>query len=174
MEVRPRSNIELSLGPGYSDIRGKSAWLETLEDEEGTPTDYIFGEQYLRRVDMTLRGTFTFTKDLTLQVYAQPYFASVDYRRFKRLVPPDGFEYVDASVYDEEAKQPDFAWSSMNSNVILRWEYMPGSTLYLVWTQTREVSGDEGDFDLGRDWRSLRDTTGHDTFLMKVNYWWSL
>ncbi len=174
MEVRPRSNIELSVGPGYSDTRGRSAWVKTMVDEGGTPTDYIFGEQYMRRTDMTLRGTFTFTKDLTLQVYAQPYFAAVDYRRFKRLLPPDSFEYVDASVYDEEAEQPDFAWSSLNSDVILRWGYMPGSTLYLVWTQAREATGQEGDFDLARDWRSLKDTTGHNTFLVKVNYWWSL
>jgi hypothetical protein len=98
----------------------------------------------------------------------------VDYRAFKRLVPPDDFEAVDASVYDEEAEQPDFTWSSMNSNIILRWEYMPGSTLYLVWTQAREFTGDDDDFDLSRDWRNLRHTTGHNTFLVKLNYWWSL
>jgi hypothetical protein len=174
MEFRPRPNIELSLGPGYTNVRGRSRWVSTLEDDEGTPTDYIFGEQYMRRADMTLRGTFTFTKDLTLQLYAQPFFASVDYRAFKRLVPPDDFEAVDASVYDEEAEQPDFTWSSMNSNIILRWEYMPGSTLYLVWTQAREFTGDDDDFDLSRDWRNLRHTTGHNTFLVKLNYWWSL
>jgi hypothetical protein len=123
---------------------------------------------------MTVRGTFTFTKDLTLQIYAQPFFASVDYGNFKRLVPPNGFESVDSSVYDEGQEQPDLTLSSLNSNVILRWEYMPGSTLYLVWTQAREVTGEEGDFDLGRDWRNLRDAVGHNTFLIKVNYWWPL
>jgi hypothetical protein len=123
---------------------------------------------------MTLRGTFTFSKSLTLQLYGQPFIAAVDYRNFKRLVPPDGYEYVDPSVYDEEEEQPDFTWSSFNSNVVLRWEYMPGSTLFLVWTHARERSGEEGSFDLARDWDSLFDTTANNTFLVKLNYWWSL
>jgi hypothetical protein len=174
MEVRPRSNIELSLAPGFTEVRGISRWLTYLEDSGGNRTDDIFGEQYMRRTSMTVRGTFTFTKDLTLQVYAQPFFASVDYRNFKRLLPPDRFEYVDASVYDEEAEQPDFTWSSINSNIVLRWEYMPGSTLYLVWTQAREFTGADEDFDLSRDWRNLRHTTANNTFLAKISYWWSM
>jgi hypothetical protein len=174
MEFRPRSNIEFSLGPGYIDVRRRSRWLTYLEDDEGNRSDEIFGEQYMRRFDMTVRGTLTFTRDLTLQVYAQPFFASVDYRDFKKLVPPDGFEPVDSTVYNERVEQPDFSWSSMNSNVILRWEYRPGSALYLVWTQAREVTVDDGGFNLDHHWGNLRDAAPHNTFLVKVNYWWSL
>ena len=174
VEVRPRPNIELSLAPGFTEVRGISRWLTHLEDQGGNRTDEIFGEQHMRRTDMTLRGTFTFTRDLSLQVYAQPFFAAVDYTNFKRLNASGGFDPVDDSVYDEETEQPDFTMSSVNSNVILRWEYMPGSTLYLVWTQARDFSGTEGDFDLSRDWRNLRHTTGRNTFLVKANYWWSL
>jgi hypothetical protein len=174
MEVRPRPNIEISVAPGFSEVRGISRWLTYLEDQDGNRTDEIFGEQHMRRTDMTLRGTFTFTKDLTLQIYAQPFFAAVDYSNFKRLRPSGGFEPVDASVYDEDEERPDFTWSSVNSNIVLRWQYMPGSTVYLVWTQARDFSGTDGEFDLGRDWHNLRHTTGRNTFLVKANYWWSL
>jgi hypothetical protein len=173
LELRPRSNIELSLGPNYRSDWGLSRWVATLEDEQGNPTDYIFGEQDMTRVDMTVRGTFTFSRDLSLQVYAQPFIAAVDYGNFKRLVGK-GYEYVDSSVYDEAEEQPNFTMSSFNSNVVLRWEYMPGSTLFLVWTHARERTGEEGAFDFKRDWDGLFKKTATNTFLVKLSYWRSL
>jgi len=174
INLQPRSNVEISGGPGYYRSEGVSRWLTNLEDEDGNRTDDIFGEQYMERFDMTIRATYTFTKNLTLQVYAQPFMAAVDYRNFKRLIPPDDFKYVDTSLYNEENKKPDFNWKSFNSNVVLRWEYRPGSTLFLVWTQSREASDDFGDFKSRRDWDNLFDTVPGNTFLIKVNYWWSL
>jgi hypothetical protein len=122
----------------------------------------------VRRFDVTIRGTYTFSKDLTLQIYAQPFMAAVDYNNFKRLIAPDKFEYVDTTIYR------DFNWSSFNSNVVLRWEYRPGSTLFLVWTQSREDYNTLGDFRFKRDWDNLFDTIPGNTFLIKLNYWWSI
>jgi hypothetical protein len=169
INLRPLSNVEMSLGPGYREERHVSRWLKAVEDEHGNRQD-IFGEQHLRQADMTLRGTFTFTRDLTLQVYAQPFIAAADYSNFKKLMPPHSYEAVDGTVYDEAIEQPDFNWNSFNSNVIMRWEYRPGSTLYLVWTHARDFAGDTGEFDLRRDFDSLFDAVPGNTFLMKVNY----
>ena len=176
VNLQPKSNIEISGGPGYYRSEGVSRWLTYLEDVDGNRTDEIFGEQYMERFDMTVRATYTFTKNLTLQIYVQPFMAAVDYKNFKKLVPPDDFEYVDTSVYDEndEDNQPDFNWKSFNSNVVLRWEYRPGSTLFLVWTQSRETENGLGDFRFRRDWDNLFDTVPGNTFLIKVNYWWNL
>ena len=174
-ELHPRSNIEFSGGPGYYRSKGVSRWLTNLEDEEGNRTDDIFGEQSVERFDMTVRATYTFTKDLTLQIYAQPFMAAVDYQNFKKLVPPDDYEYVDETVYDEKEEEPDFNWKSFNSNVVLRWEYRPGSALFLVWTQNRGVwDQGVGDFRFKRDWDDLFDTLPGNTFLVKLNYWWNL
>ena len=125
---------------------------------------------------MTFRGTFTFSKNLSLQVYAQPFMAAMDYRNFKKLVPPDDFEYVDTSVYNEndEDNRPDRNWTSFSSNVVLRWEYRPGSTLFLVWTQSRETEDEVDDFRFRRDWNNMFDTVPGNTFLIKLNYWWSI
>jgi hypothetical protein len=128
----------------------------------------------MERFDVTLRGTVNFTRDLTLQVYAQPYLASVRYSNFKRLVPPDGYEPVDASVYDPAVERPDFTWSSFNSNVVLRWEYRPGSTLFLVWTQARDETTGDSNLEFNRDWKTLFRSAAVNTFLVKLNYWWSL
>ncbi|MDH4222202.1 MAG: carbohydrate binding family 9 domain-containing protein [candidate division Zixibacteria bacterium] len=181
LNFQPRSNLEFSLAPGYTHKKGISRWLTYLEDVEGNRTDDIFGEQEVEQFNMTIRGTFTFTKNLTLQVYAQPFFAAVDYKNFKKLVPPDNFEYVDSTVYNERIEQPDFKWTSFNSNVVLRWEYRPGSTLFLVWTQSRETYDSGignlklfGDAYYQGDLKYLFDTVPNNVFLIKLNYWWSL
>lgn len=175
LNLQPRSNIELSGGPGYLRSEGVSRWITYLTDENGERTDEIFGERSMERFDMTIRGTFTFSKDLTLQIYAQPFMAAVDYKNFKRLIPPDKFEYVDSTIFNEKEYQPDFNWSSFNSNVILRWEYRPGSILFLVWTQNRDIfNSGVGDFEFRRDWNNLFSTVPGNTFLMKVNYWWNI
>jgi hypothetical protein len=175
LTLHPRSNIEFSGGPSYYHGWDVSRWLTYLEDEEGNRTDDIFGEQEMEQFNMTIRATYTFTKNLTLQVYAQPFMAAVDYKNFKKLVPPDDFEYVDETVYDEEEEQPDFKWKSFNSNLVLRWEYRPGSTLFLVWTQNRDIwNQGVGNFRFRRDWDDMFDTVPGNTFLIKLNYWWSL
>jgi hypothetical protein len=176
LEFRPRSNIEFRLEPGYRQDRGVSRWVTTLENDADVETDddYIFGEQDMGRFDMTMRGTVTFTRDLTLQVYAQPFMAAVDYSNFKRLLPDESYEYVDASVYDEAEEEPDFSMASLNSNVVLRWEYRPGSTLFFVWTHARDMSGGDGRFDFNRDWDGLFAADHGNVFLVKLNYWWSL
>jgi hypothetical protein len=81
---------------------------------------------------------------------------------------------VDSSVYDEAVEQPDFNWTSFNSNVILRWEYRPGSALFLVWTQSRDSVRGLGDFDFNREWNYLFDSDATNTFLVKVSYWWNI
>ena len=173
LQLRPRSNIELSLEPGYRSDRNISRYVKTIEHDDADD-EYIFGELDMGRFDMTVRGTITFSKDLSLQVYAQPFISSRDYSNFKRLLPTSTYAYVDSSVYNEEEEQPDVNWSSLNSNVVLRWEYRPGSTLFLVWTHGRETDGHEGSFDFSRDWDGLFTAKPDNVFLVKLNYWWSI
>jgi hypothetical protein len=175
LNLQPRSNIELSGGPGYYRDWGVSRWLTYLQDENDNRTADIFGEENMKRFDMTIRGTYIFKPNLTIQIYAQPFLAAVDYKNFKKLVSPGQFEYVDTSVYNEEKESPDFNWKSFNSNVVLRWEYRPGSTLFVVWTQNRDTwEQGMGDFRFRRDWNNLFETIPGNTFLIKLNYWWNI
>jgi hypothetical protein len=175
LTLLPKPNIEISVGPSYYASQGVSRWLTYLEDNEGNRTDDIFGEEKMKRFNMTFRATYTFTKDLTLQVYAQPFIAAVDYENFKKLVQPDGYQYVDETVYNQADEKPDFKWKSFNSNLVLRWEYRPGSTLFLVWTQNRDAwKQGVGDFKFKRDWDEMFETIPGNTFLVKINYWWSI
>jgi hypothetical protein len=83
---------------------------------------------------------------------------------------------VTASAFEPFVYQGahDFNRQSFNINVVLRWEYLPGSTLYLVWTQARK--GENGNYftSFGKDFRETFNAPSHNVVLLKMSYWWSL
>ena len=112
-----------------------------------------------------------FTRDLSLQFYSQVFLASGDYSNLKRLLSSDRFGPLGDITYDEN---PDFDSESFHSNILLRWEYHPGSTFFFVWTQSRSISGETGSFNLRQDIDDLFGSHPENVFLIKVSHWWSL
>ncbi len=95
----------------------------------------VFGARDVRSFDFTLRSNITFTPGLSLQFYGQLFMARGRYDRFRILTNPDTLV-----PFESFPKRKAFAFSSFQANMVLRWEYLPGSTLYLVWTQGRRLS----------------------------------
>ncbi|MEE9555261.1 MAG: DUF5916 domain-containing protein [candidate division Zixibacteria bacterium] len=116
-----------------------------------------------------MRSTITFTKTITLQLYSQVFVGAGNYSDFRQFVAPDGFTAL-TIPYDDN---PDFNYKSFNLNAVFRWEYLPGSDLYLVWTQDRDRSDEFGDFDYSRDLNSVFDQLSDNAFMAKINYWWN-
>ena len=136
----------------------------------------------------------TFTPRLSLQAYLQPYLGTGDYSNYKDLRAANTFDFdvyglfggstisladgrytVDPDGEDGPAKpfsfrDPDFNLKSLRGTIVLRWEYRPGSMLYLVWTQKRSDSSHPGDFDFERDWADLWRAPGDNIFLLKFSY----
>jgi hypothetical protein len=94
----------------------------------------IFGARDTRSVDMTLRGTMTFTPTLSLQLYSQLFLARGRYNELQLLKDRDTL-----IPFDSFPKRNEFAFSTLTSNMVLRWEYRPGSTVFLVWTHGRRA-----------------------------------
>ena len=67
----------------------------------------------------------------------------------------------------------DFTFASLRGNAVVRWEYLPGSTLFLVWTQSRSASEDIGSFRLGESFDQLIGAKADNIFLVKLTYWWN-
>jgi hypothetical protein len=97
----------------------------------------------------------------------------------------DRFEAIEATVVDDalEARwgderfrfdDPDFDWRELNSNLVLKWEFRPGSTLYAVWSQHRTDESRRGAFSYGDEYRQLLRAHPDDTFLVKMSYWFSI
>lgn len=135
----------------------------------------VFGERDTRSLDFTLRSTVTFTKNLSLQVYSQLFLARGKYENFKILQDRDNL--ADFSSYP---KRDEFSLNSFHSNMVLRWEYRPGSTIFLVWSHGRDTEDyinplspfgpSPYDRPIGTQINDTFDILPNNSFLIKVNY----
>ncbi len=169
VELRPTDWLELELTPGFQQTAGTLRWLETLEGEDGER--FLFADTRSETWDLSLRGTLTFSPTLSLQAYAQLFHAVVDYR--DRLVASGvgGRVYAeDLRLHPTRADLDDFSAVSLNSSVVLRWEYRPGSLLYLVYTGAWGDALDRADVRLQRRVQDLAAVEGDQVLMVKLSY----
>lgn len=131
----------------------------------------LFGDRDVDQADFSLRGTVAFSRNVTAQFFTQVFLAKATYRNYRELAGPDAFVPL---AYDPSTGNPDFNDKVLNANIVLRWEYLPGSTVYLVWTHERYGSspfyGDDFSDDLSRTFK----LPVNNVVLAKISYWWSL
>jgi Domain of unknown function (DUF5916) len=201
MTLQPASNISLSFGPRYNDSQQKSQYVREVVDPTAVGfygKRYVFSDVHQKTLSMDTRLNVTFTPTMSLQLFAQPFISSNEFSSFKEyartrdndkliygtdigtvqesitaqgqrryLIDPDGNGPAAQFTVDD----PNFTFRSLRGNAVFRWEYTPGSTLFLVWTQDRASEEGVGDFDFSRDRRALFDSPASHVFLVKVNYW---
>jgi hypothetical protein len=193
--LRPSHALQLSFSPSYSATHEATQWVTRVADPLMTATygsRYVFAWLDMQQVSFTTRVDWTFSPDLTLQTYLQPLFATGRYQGLKEFQSPSTYDFAvygrDGGSTLERADDgsylvdpdgggpapafavadPDFNLKSMQVNFVLRWEYGPGSTFYLAWTQGRANFDDPGSMDLRRDMRSLMESPGDDIVMVKV------
>ena len=177
LRIRPTSNIELRIGPSYSYQVKDAQWVEMVEEQINGQTQkhYVYGELTSRTLDFTTRANISFTPTLSLQFYVQPFITIGDYTDFKELVEPKSYQFKPYPLNESR----DFHRRSLRGNTVLRWEFRPGSTLFLVWSQSREVDlarVGEADLDF-RPFHRLRSSftdDGSNIFLIKCRYWFGM
>lgn len=135
----------------------------------------VFGERDTRALDFTFRSTVTFTRNLSLQIYNQLFLARGKYKNFNILQDRDTL--VDFSSYP---KRDEFSFNNFNSNIVLRWEYRPGSTLFLVWSNGRSAEDQINplapfgaspyDRPIGTQISDTFDRLPNNSVLLKINY----
>jgi hypothetical protein len=175
ISARASTRFSSSLGTSFSWSRSDIQWYGNFEDSVGA-LHYTFAHLKQRTVSLTLRANYTFTPDLTLQVYAQPFVSKGTYSNVRELGEPRASAHDDRyRAYDDPEVISDpggFNVKQFRSNVVLRWEYKPGSTLFLVWNQGRGAfDGMEGDRSMVGNFRDLFGLRADDSFLIKASYW---
>src|SRR6267154_1913173 len=141
----------------------------------GTVTDstthYTFARLDQNEASLTGRIDYTVSPTLTVQLYAQPFVSKGTYSNLSELADPRAAAYADR--YKPYTGVLDgFNRKQFNSTAVLRWEYRPGSTLFVVWTQGRQLFLDaEGTRSMSREFRDLFDLHPDNTFLVKASYW---
>jgi len=168
------------LSAGYSARHEDAQWLDNLADPvQGIDgVAYVFGQLDQKTVDVTLRASYLVDRDLSCELYLQPFLSVGDYSVPRYLARPDT---RDLRPYDGlDAADHDFRTSALNANLVLRWQYRPGSTVYLVYTHGRSLYEERRQHDPSRAFDNSLDpadlfaTEGANTFLLKVNYWFSI
>ena len=175
--IGPRGSISGEIS--YWQRSEKSDYIDTIEHDDPTlgigGTSYVFGDLSQQTGAVTLRSNVLFSRSQSLELYLQPFLTVGDYSSAMELVTPDTAELVEYDRDGFRAEDSDFRFASMNVNLVYRWEYRPGSTLFLVFTHSRDefqerednVRGFRNDFDPDSVFRS----EAQNTFLAKITYW---
>jgi len=196
---KPRPNFSLSFGPILGQEVTNIQWVKKVSDSLMVSTygqRYIFAHLDRKTLAAEIRFDITFSPRLTLQAYLQPFIAVGKYSSFRELSRPRSYEYhifgqKDSTIEFKEGtyvvdpdgvgpaspfsfSNPDFNFKSLRGTVVFRWEYLPGSLLYFVWTQNRYDTSHPGDLFLRRDLGDLLTAPGDNIFLLKISYRWAL
>ena len=115
------------------------------------------------------------TPNLSLKTYAETFVSAGDYSNFRELVNGRAAAYADSFQPYTYTGDADFNVRSFRTTNVLRWEYKPGSQLFVVWQQGRnEKLYDYGAFQFNRDFSGLFSTPSKNVFLVKFTYWLNL
>ncbi|HVY38137.1 MAG TPA: DUF5916 domain-containing protein [Polyangia bacterium] len=178
LTLRLLPQLQIDLVPTVGSDSGAPRYVGT----DATPlivgdvADYRFGVQTAVSAGATVRAAYTFTPQLSLQFYTQLFLAKVNYSGFY-VHPKQSFrERVDlASLIPASppAVSPDSEQATLNVNLVLRWEYRLGSTLFLVYTRAQTPAltvppGGTGQLELAPIWRGR---ASDDVLMAKLAYW---
>ncbi len=192
LTIRPLNTLSISLSPGYSVRSDEFQYItrRSMNDDDR----YIFGKIDQKVLSMSLRINYNITPDLTIQYWGQPFIATGEYSSFKMITDPKAdelsdryHEYTSAQIspdddyynIDEDTDlttdygfgNPDFNVDEWLSNLVVRWEFLPGSTAYLVWSQSRDFYSAAGDFEVWNNMHDLfTDKKANNIFLVKLSY----
>ncbi len=193
---RAASNMDFTFG--YRFFRQFDSWQYLDQQDALGETQYLFGQLKQTTSGLTFRGNLTFTPTMSLQLYAEPFVSTGAYEGYRRVDDPRGATFADRFedfrddqiATDEDGNlaididgsgqpdvfldNPNFTFLSFRSNVVLRWEYKLGSTLFLVWQHGRVGDNANPDFSFGQGLNDMFRLEGQNTFVVKVNYWLSL
>ncbi len=192
LTYKPVNTVSISLSPEFNTSQDNLQYVTTIEGNG--PDNYIMGRLDSKQFSVSARVNVGITPDMSIQYYGQPFFFSGHYSHFKTITNPDASDYYtrfheyssneiqlnsESAVYNVDTDgnktdfsfdDPDFHFLQYRSNLVFRWEYMPGSTIFLVWSQGRTTDGPEGQFMFNKYSDQIVKTHPQNDFLIKVSY----
>ncbi|MDQ4079179.1 MAG: DUF5916 domain-containing protein, partial [Gemmatimonadota bacterium] len=191
LSFHPGTQWEISLDPSWERAVDTRQYVMTVDSgrAETFGRRYVFAHVDRSEIAARLRVNYTFTPNLTLETYAEPFASSGRYHSFGELraarsrdlleygtngttivTNPDGSRTVTTDGRSFDIDNEDFNVRSLRSNVVLRWEWRPGSALFVVWQQDQEADRPFRRVRPGDLWDALS-TSGDSFFAVKVSYW---
>ncbi len=194
--VQPASNVSFAIQPRLNINNEFSQYVGAFDDPLAQTTfgrRYVFANLEQRTVSASIRLNWTFSPALSLQLFAQPLISAGEYFNYKELRVPRTYDFLHygegSSTFDEttlvadpDGNGPapalnlpnrDFNFRSLRGTAVARWEFRPGSTLYLVWTQSRSDAEEFGDLRFRQSFSDLVREKADNIFMVKVSWWLS-
>lgn len=196
IDWRPLPQLRLRLGPEYSTARAVDQYVQRALDPRAAATfgaRYVFANVQQREARLNTRLDWTFSPWLSLQLFLQPFASAGQFSRFKEFTTPRAFRFAEYGVdagevttvsggqrIDPDGAGPspafivptqDFTVRALRGNAVLRWEYQPGSALFFVWSQQREVELEVANFGVANQVGRAFADPGRHVFLIKYSKW---
>jgi hypothetical protein len=172
---RVGTRTSLSLNANYERRTDDTQWLRNFGATFSDTTHYAFTRLDQNILGITARANVTLTPRLSFELYAQPFIATGERSNLRELADAGAVEYGDryAPFAPAGFTLTDYNSRQFNSNAVLRWEYRPGSVLFLVWQQGRLSNSADGRFDARQDLDGLFAERPENRVLLKVSYWFN-
>ncbi|MEZ4888230.1 MAG: DUF5916 domain-containing protein [Chitinophagales bacterium] len=193
LNYQPIHALKISVGPSYGKNVRETQYVDNVD--YGNDVRYITAKVNQDTYSLTTRVDYTILPNLTLQFWGQPFISKGEYTDFKRITdnlatdisnrfytfaPSEiNFNSEDEEFVVDENQDgttdytfgnPDFNYLEFRSNFVARWEYIPGSTIFLVWSQNRGDNPTLTDRSFGKLTSNLFDVSARNTFLLKFTY----
>jgi hypothetical protein len=195
VSFRPSNRLRLSGSVSYEKLLDGLQYVDTADRDGGEPR-WVLGRIDQDTWSFTFRVNLSITPELTLQYYGSPFVGTGRYTEFKHATDTLARDYAarfrtygpDEIAYSPEANayrvtedggrsysfgNPDFSFRQFRSNLVARWEWKPGSSLYVVWSQGRTGYVPEWDGSFSSNWEDLWQQRPDNVFLVKLSYWFS-
>ena len=189
---QPINALRVSAFPSLQINNDQLQFINNFDDVNGSPR-YLNGEIDQRTLSMSVRLNYTINPNLTIQYWGQPFISRGRYSNFKHITDPvaktfedrfvqytpeqtslaDGTYAIDEDldgVTDFSFDDPDFSFVQFRSNLVIRWEYIPGSEIFLVWSQDVSRSGDPTNGLLSSLGDNIFGQKPQNIFLLKATY----
>jgi hypothetical protein len=196
LDWRPLPQARIRVGPSYQGGITNAQYVQSVGDVTAVATfgrRYVFADVRQREARLDTRVDWTFSPWLSLQLFLQPFASAGEFSRFKEFTTPRAFAFAEYGrdrgtvraganglTVDPDGSGPaasflvprqDFTVRALRGNAVLRWEYQPGSSLFFVWSQQREVELDAANFGVANQVGRAFADPGRHVFLIKYSRW---
>ncbi|HEX6307681.1 MAG TPA: DUF5916 domain-containing protein [Longimicrobiales bacterium] len=175
LRLQLSTRLQAQIGAGYTHNDDAVQWFGNFTEDD--VTHYSFARLEQRTLSMNVRVNYTAGPDLTFEFYGQPFVSTGTYSDIREVSGAPRADDLDdrfVTYAPPAGASTGFSFRQLRTNAVARWEYMPGSTLFLVWAHGREGSQS---FSSDRSWtdeyRDLLELHPANTFLIKVAYWFN-
>jgi hypothetical protein len=191
--IRPIQTLRIRLSGNYSENRDRLQYVATKDYM--SEKSYVLGKINQKTLGITFKVDFNLTPEFSIQYYGSPFVSKGSYSEFKHVTNPSANKYderfaifsnpvLNGGSYsldenndflpDYYIDNPDFNFHQFRSNLVAKWEYRPGSFIYIVWSGERTGYTDKPGASIKESFRQLGKVVPENIFLIKLSYWFSL